>query len=205
MGNVKKNFERWRRKLPEDSAYLIEQVIEKVIPDFEAQGFVWYEDYAGGKFSEIGPNTIPLQRRSGEEWPTVEIRFGERGEPWFGVDFGVIQPVNQRIDGKFYDRAHAIVCYAPVYFFLCKNDKSRGGDFGVTHGWYYDNKKKIESEIAECRKLLPIVFELFDKGIPDSWLTSNFGEVAPHIWLMGSWHINEQRRIARGFKLEEQK
>ena len=205
MGNVKNNFERWRRKLPEDTAFLIDQVLEKVIPDFEAQGFAWHEDYAGGRFSEVGASTIPLQRRLKEEWPTVVIDFGERGQPWFSVYFGIIQSVNYRLDGKVYHREHAIVCYAPAYFFLKKNDKPGSGMFGLTHGWHYDPKKKIESEIAECRKLLPIVFGLFDNGIPDSWLTSKFGKVAPHIWLMGSWHINEQRRIARGFKLEEKK
>jgi len=205
MGNVKKNFERWRRKLPEDTAFLIDQVLEKVIPDFEAQGFAWHDDYAGGKFSEVGPNTIPLQRRTRQEWPTVEISFGERGESWFSVNFGVLQPINQRIDGKFYDREHAIVCYAPVYFSLLKGNKFDSGTFGVTHEWHHDPKKAIESEISELRRLLPIIFELFDNGIPESWLTSSFGKVAPHIWLMGSWHINEQRRIARGFKLEEQK
>ena len=204
MGDVKKNFERWRRKVPEDTAVLLDQVLEKVIPDFKAQGFSWYGDYAGGKFSEIGPNTVPLQRRTTEEWPTVEFHFDQGGEPRFSVYFGVIQPVNYRLDGKVYHRDHAIVCYAPAYFLLKKNDKPGSGIFGLTHGWYYDSNKKIESEIAECRKLLPIVFELFDNGIPDGWLTSNFGKVAPHIWLMGSWYINEQRRIARGFKLEEQ-
>jgi hypothetical protein len=85
-----KRFERWRRTLPKNTAYLVSLVVDKVVPLFEARGFDRFRDYAAGSTFAVGPNCIPLQRRSGAEWPTVEILFHKRGAPCLGVTFGVL-------------------------------------------------------------------------------------------------------------------
>lgn len=71
----KKRFENWRRRMPLKTQYLVNQVVARILPEFERQGFVWYPDFAGNNPQEIGANEIPLQRREGDEWPTVQITF----------------------------------------------------------------------------------------------------------------------------------
>jgi hypothetical protein len=39
-----KRFERWRRTLPKNTAYLVSLVVDKVVPLFEARGFDRFRD-----------------------------------------------------------------------------------------------------------------------------------------------------------------
>src|SRR5258707_1563028 len=86
-------FDRWRQRLPESTAYLVALVIDEIVPVFRERGFDRFPDYAGGSAFAVGPNCIPLQRRSGPEWPTVEIVFNKRSRPALGVTFAMLPEV----------------------------------------------------------------------------------------------------------------
>jgi hypothetical protein len=114
--------------------YLIAQVLEKIVPRFEAEGFTWYDDYAAGDTDEIGANTIPLQIRSGSQWPTVEIHFPGRGEPCFSIYFSALPEECRRLGEEVVPRERAIVLYAPVVFMLAKG---RRRNLDAQFGYYW--------------------------------------------------------------------
>jgi len=97
------------------------------VPKFEERGFKWYPDYAGGDPTQVGANTIPLQRRSGPAWPTVEIRFDKYLRPFFHVDFTMLPPMCKRLteDGSVESipREKANVAQGLGCFCLCKGKK----------------------------------------------------------------------------------
>ena len=189
MADHRKRFDKWRKKLPPNSAYLVEQVLSQVVPEFERRGFGWYSDYAGGDPSQIAANDLPLQRRSGAAWPTVQILFDKRQRPAFSVNFGALPPVCKRVQNDGYTdvpRERAIVYEGPVYFALCQGRKR---DYDCQYGYYWFRlrpQKFLDSEIEYLRGLLPELFELFDQGIPEEWGRRKFGYVTKHILLAGS-------------------
>ena len=196
MADLRRRFERWRKFLPRNTRFLVDQVFDRIVPECERRGFSWYPDYAGGDPQEVAISTIPLQRREGKDWPTIEIQFGPRARPWFSVYFAALPSLCHRLDGQAVARDKATVIYAPVYFVLCKGTrKSLDGQFGY-HWCVLTPQRYLRAEMDEAMRLLPVVFELFDHGIPESWLTADFGYVAKHVMLIGSWRINEQRRAA---------
>ena len=88
MAGHRKRFERWRNKLPERARFLVDQVLARIVPEFEAKGFQWYDDFAGGNTKEIGHNEIPLQRREGGKRglsTVIELAGSERQ---YGVHLG---------------------------------------------------------------------------------------------------------------------
>ncbi len=91
-----KRFDRWRQRLPERTQYLADLVIDEIVPAFREQGFDRLHDYAGGSAFAVGPNCIPLRRRSGLEWPTVELLFDKRSRPSLGVTFAMLPEVCYR-------------------------------------------------------------------------------------------------------------
>jgi hypothetical protein len=95
-GDQLKRFDRWRQGLPENTMYLTNLIIDEVVPIFREQGFDRFPDYAGGSASAVGPNCVPLQRRSGSDWPTVEIVFDKRSRPALGVNFAMLPEVCSR-------------------------------------------------------------------------------------------------------------
>lgn len=231
MASHRRRFERWRAKLPKHTRYLVDQVLERIVPEFEARGFQWYDDFAGGDPKEVAHNEIPLQRREGEQWPTVQIRFDKRHRPAFHIDFAMLPTVCRRwgIDEHHpwieidVPRERAITVYAPVYFGLRRGKyKSLDGQFGhtfssVNYFFFLPNviaglisrdfrhtindvcmmvspRRFLDAEVSEAVALLPILFDLFDRGIPEAWLTREFGCVDKHVILLGSWYLTEQRR-----------
>lgn len=202
MAGHRKRFERWRNKLPVHTRYLVDQVLARIVPEFEARGFKWYDDFAGGDPKEIGYDEIPLQRREGEQWPTVQIRFDKRARPFFHISFAVLPPICRRMLGtEEILREKAIVVYAPAYFRLTKGRRFGDGFFGSggLFGYSYFSlfpRRKLDAEVSEVVSLLPALFNLFDKGIPEAWLTHKFGYVDKHVILMGSWHLWEKRRAS---------
>jgi hypothetical protein len=66
----KKRFAGWQKCAPQKTQYLVEQVLARIVPEFEKYGFVWCSDNSG-----VGANSILLQKREGDEWPTVGIDF----------------------------------------------------------------------------------------------------------------------------------
>src|SRR6187455_1919885 len=89
-------FERWRRSLPKSTSYLVSLVLDEVVPAFQTQGFGRFHDYAGGSKFAVGPSCIPLQRRGGTKWPTVEIGFYKHARPGLGVHFGELPEICRR-------------------------------------------------------------------------------------------------------------
>lgn len=199
MADHRKRFERWRKKLPKNTAYFVDQVLTRIVPEFEARGFVWYPDYAGGDAMQIGANCIPLQRRSGNEWPTVQIHFDKRFRPFLGLDFAKLPPVCTRwtMDGEIIkiNREIALVFEGAAYFAL---SKGRGRDYHCNFGYIWFSlfpRRRIDKEIGTLLALLPELFELFDQGIPEAWLRQNNGFVSKHVFAMGARDESGKRLI----------
>ena len=57
-----KRFDRWRERLPKNTAYLVALVVDEIVPVFRERGFDRFSDYAGGSAFAVGANCIPLQR-----------------------------------------------------------------------------------------------------------------------------------------------
>lgn len=197
MADHRTRFERWRRLAPAPTKHLIAQVLERIVPGFEAEGLVWQPDYAGGDPNEIGANTIPLQSRSGGLWPTVELRFPGSRRPFFSIDFAALPEECRRLGRDPVPRERAIVVYAPVYFMLCKGrHRNLDGQFG--YRWLSPwPTRKLDREVTTALELLPEIFKVFHAGIPPEWLTHELGYVSPHVRLMGSWHLFNRRRQRR--------
>jgi hypothetical protein len=214
LADQKRNFERWRKKLPATTQYLVEKVVARILPEFEASGFRWYADVAGGNPMRIGANEIPLQRRQGIEWPTVQLAFHQRGRPWFQIHFAALPETCRRLDG---DEGHvtvrredAIAVEAPGYFCLRRGRWSdyRDGEFGfnclslfpvpVGAGRFLRYRLSpesfLDSELDAALELLPMLFDIFDRGIPREWLEHDFGYITPHVMLIHSWKLWDARR-----------
>lgn len=214
MSDHKRHFERWRKKLPVNSAYLVEQVLARIVPLFEAKAFVWYPDFAGGDLAQIGANEIPLQRRQGSEWPTVQLAFHKHGRPWFQIHFAALPEVCRRLDGALgyspVARQTSIAVEAPAYFGLRRGrwGDYRDGQFGfncltlfpIPVGlsrfirYRFSPLSFLDSEVEAALALLPVLFDVFDRGIPREWLQHGFGYATPHVILIHSWKLWEERR-----------
>ena len=191
------NFEVRRQRLPFKTKYLVDLVLARILPCFEERGFVWYPDFAGGRPIDIGSNEIPLQRRQGEDWPTVQFRFNRHDRPCFSVDFAVLPPLCRELGLQPIPREKALVIHAPAYFMLCKGERqSLDGPFGYRSFSFFP-QRFLSSEVDKVVTLLPVLFDLFDNGIPKEWLEAEIGRVAKHIYLMGSWKVWERRRARR--------
>ena len=195
--NHRQRFDRWRRLASKPTKHLIEQVLTHIVPAFEAEGFVWQLDYAGGDPNEIGANTIPLQLRSGSVWPTAEIRIPRLNQPWFDIHFAALPRECRRLGSELIPREKAVVVYAPVYFMLCKG-RGRGLDGQFGYRWFALRPiRTIDREVELAANLLPEIFNLFRDGIPSEWLTHASGYVSKHVRLLGSWHLFDEFRKKR--------
>lgn len=209
MAGHRKRFERWRNKLPERASFLVDQVLARIVPEFEAKGFQWYDDFAGGDTKEIGHNEIPLQRREGAQWATVQITFNRRRHPEFYIDFAMLPLVCQRWGIDEHNpwtkinvpRDKAIVAYAPAYFRLSKGER-RGVNGSFGYSWFsLFPHRKLTAEVGEAMSLLHILFDLFDQGVPEAWLTLDKPwYVNRHIMLAGSWYLTERRCVSKSSK-----
>jgi hypothetical protein len=167
-----KRFDRWRQRLPENTAYLVALVVDEIVPLFRERGFDRFPDYAAASTFAVGPNCIPLQRRSGPEWPTVEILFDKRSRPTLGVHFAMLPEVCCRLTEhgpKEIPRIEANVMEGLVFFSLCKGQHTNfDGNFGY-RGFTLRPKRKLDGEIAALNLLLPWLFSVLEKGIPEAW------------------------------------
>jgi hypothetical protein len=81
---------------------------------------------------------------------------------------------------------------APAYFSLCKGERWNF-DCNFGYQWFaFRPKRFLDREVDKLASLLPILFDLFDRGIPAEWLTRDFGYVSRHVLLGGSWYIFEK-------------
>jgi hypothetical protein len=170
---------------------LVDRIIDDIVRPFQARGFLWHGDYAGGDPREVAAYTIPLQQRVGDDWSTVELHLSKRARPWFSVYFAALPPTCRKL-GEPIPRERANVVYAPAYFMLCKGE-TRGldGQFGY-HWFSLFPRSRIDAEVGKAVHLLPLVFDLFDRGIPVEWLTRDHGYVHKNVRLAGSWKIFEE-------------
>jgi hypothetical protein len=185
-GDQLKRFDRWRQRLPENTMYLTGLVVDEIVPVFREQGFDRFPDYAGGSAFAVGPNCIPLQRRSGPEWPTVELLFDKRSRPTLGVTFAMLPEVcyRQTEHGpKEIPRLEASVVEGPAFCALCKGQRSNFDcNFGY-RGFGLRPKSKLDSEVAVLTSLLPWLFSILEKGIPEAWYKGKPGYVDQHAFL----------------------
>jgi hypothetical protein len=201
----KKRFANWRRRMPLKTQYLVNQVVARILPEFEKQGFVWYPDFAGNNPQEIGANEIPLQRREGYEWPTVQVTFltGVWGAQ-FRLAFSALPEVCRNPGRSAIPREKSIAAYGPAYFFLVRGAKKYEDSSMFGFDWmslfvptpsklirlirYLINWRNfLDSEIDEALALLPMLFDIFDRGMPQEWLDRDFGCVTQHVMLINSW------------------
>jgi hypothetical protein len=166
--------------------YLTGLIIDEIVPVFRERGFDHFPDYAGGSTSAVGPNCIPLQRRSGLEWPTVEIVFDKRSRPALGVNFAMLPEVccRQAEHGtKDIPRLEANVVEGRAFFILCKGQHTNFDcDFGY-RGFALRPKPKLDGEVAVLRSLLPWLFSVLEKGIPEGWYKKKPGYVDQYAFL----------------------
>jgi hypothetical protein len=185
--NQSQRFGKWRKKLPKNTAKLADIVVEQIVPLFESRGIIRHADYAGGRARSMGANCIPLQLRQGNEWPTVELLFDKRGRPALGVTFAMLPELcfRQTEHGPIQiPRCEANVVEGRAFFSLCKghhgyNDRNLG--------YYYfslNPERKLANEIIMLKSLLPWLFELFERGIPDDWLQGSPRYVDRHAFLV---------------------
>lgn len=217
MSDHKRNFERWRKKLPANSAYLIDQVLSRIVPLFEANGFAWYRDYAGGDFNQVAASDIPLQKRVGDLWPTVQIQFHKKGDPHFQIYFSALPEQCRRLNvagqQTFIDRVDATVTGGPATFILRRGkwkgwrDSQFGFDWltslyvplGTYRGIHYllSPHRFLDGEVNAALQLLPILFMVFDRGIPDEWINHKYGTINKNVFLLTSWRMHEEAQRKR--------
>jgi len=181
-----KRFDRWRQRLPENTSYLTGLVIDEIVPIFRERSFDRFSDYAGGSAFAVGPNCIPLQRRSGPEWPTVEIVFDKRRRPALGVNFAMLPEVccRQTAHGlKQIPRLEANVVEGPAFFILCKGRRTNFDcDFGYRE-FALRPKPKLDGEVAILKSLLPRLLSILEKGVPEAWYQKKPGYVDQYAFL----------------------
>jgi hypothetical protein len=185
MSDPVDRFERWRRKQPPRIANLAQRVLYELIPIFEAADFKRYRDYAGNDLSVVGANTIAIQRRSGDRWPTVEVQFHRRTRPSFNVTFAELPGVcNRWTSGSpvAIDRAQANVVEGDAYFILCKGAR-RNFDcsFGIPSFSLFPDRviaREFSLAMASSRYLV----EVFNTGIPANWFDAAPGYVSEFVF-----------------------
>jgi len=180
------NFERWRRHLPENTAYLVSRAIDEIVPVFRDRGFEWHADYAGGGTRLVGPNCIALQRRSGTTWPTVEIRFGDHGRPFLSVDFGELPEVCRIFDvngPELIPRLESNAGGGRASFILGKGHRrNMDGNFG--YAWFaFRPKHKLDNEVAALKARSQWLVDVLDQRIPEAWYADKPGYVDQYVFL----------------------
>lgn len=209
--NHKKRFAGWRKRAPHKTQYLADQVLDRLVPEFERHGFVWYADFAVENSREIGANEIPLQRRTNEEWPTVQIRFYSKWGPRLHIDFSALPEICRSPLRSSIPREAAIAVYGPACFSLRRGiwKDNQDSEFGFNwmplllptpaklfrlFRYIFNWRKYLDSEVDAALTLLPILFDIFDRGIPQEWIEHGFGSITPNVMLTHSWKLWESRK-----------
>jgi hypothetical protein len=118
----------------------------------------------------------------------VELLLHKRRAPSLAVHFAALPAICYRwslTEHRWLEipRSEASVVEGPIHFSLCKG-RYKNFDCNFGYRWFALNpRRKLVEEIAILRALLPWLFELFDQGIPSSWLTSPPGYVDRHAFM----------------------
>jgi hypothetical protein len=189
MSDQIKRFERWRQKLPADTAFLVTSVCEDVIPIFIHAGYVRLAEYGGrGNLDATLARCIVLQRQSGTEWPTVEIRFADLGRPFLIVDFAWLPETCRRWKDRVsidIPRVEALVSEGYVFLRLMRNrHRSNDSKFGISRIWpTLRPLAKLQRETEELQNLCNWLVNLLSHDMPTGWgLETTPSRVDPHAW-----------------------
>lgn len=166
MSDQRRRFKRWHATRPKKVRYLADLILAEIVPLFERQRFVWHPDYAGGDIQQVANSCIPLQRREGDFWPTVEIAFDQRDRPAFYLNFA-LQPPNCRRwtrDG-WADVAQSEAALVDGYAVYRVNGTNRlgPGRFGYLY-FSLSPRRRLRKDVAVLARRLPEIFRVFDSG-----------------------------------------
>jgi hypothetical protein len=181
MTDQLRRFERWRAKLAPDSAYLVSQVCDEILPIFLGAGYIRLHNYGGEKALDAAiARCIALQCQSGKEWPTIEIRFTDLGRPSLVVDFAWLPEFCQRWDKNGWlqiPRSNAFVSEGYLFFRLMRNQRrSNDGIFGISRLWpHFRPLIAINKEIDALRGLIDWLLETLSSEMPRKWGVSTAG------------------------------
>lgn len=220
LSDHKRNFNRWKKNLPSKTSNLVEQVLIKIVPVFERHGYVWYSDFAGGDHNQVGSNQIPLQKRSGEEWPTVSIWFNGDRHPRFRIHFSVLPEHCRRLRADGFDwipREKATVLEGAASFTLLRANVSKpyldDDVFGFSYyanlaparlhklvHFYFSPIKyfslEVDAALIQVQKLISVL----EQPIPREWIEHDRGLVTEFIRLNSSWHWQDRIRAKSDFR-----
>jgi hypothetical protein len=197
MASPIERFDRWRARQAPRTASLGQRVLSELVPLYEAAGLGRFPDYASGDTSAVGANTIALQRRAGERWPTVEVQFHPKGRASFNIIFAELPELCHRWTSGSpvaIDRKSANVVEGAQYFALCKGCRR---DFDCTFGipmFALFPARQLASEFDLAKERSLYLIELFETGIPASWATARFGYVSDFVFKHRSqWELRNGR------------
>lgn len=203
----KQRFERWRKTLDARTAFLVDQVCEVLLPPLFAQGFEWadrVEEF--GALADSRPDSIPLQRRSGDAWPTLTIDFDQRKRANFRVEFSLLpETCLQRGRGGLLEitRREARVFNGPLYFRVVRRERiSEDSRFGyrvfdfIAQPYRVDRllryivapKGLLAEEVGFARRCLAEIESMLHSGVPREWETAPLGRIGRHLFLADSDH-----------------
>jgi hypothetical protein len=183
--DLEERFDRWRGRLPDRTANLVGKVVDELVPLYESAGLQRHKDYAGGDLRSVGSNCIPLQRREGANWPTVEIQFDRRSRPSFNIVFAELpETCTRRTVSSItkISRMEANVVEGDASFVLCKGSKKNFDcTFGITGITLFpDSKMNHDFSLALSRS--KSLIELFGSGLPHQWSSAPPGYVADFVF-----------------------
>lgn len=164
MSDHKRRFKRWHTRSTGNTRFLVDLILTEIVPCFEQQGFVWYSDFAGGDIQQVANSSIPLQRREGEFWPTVEISFDQRNRPAFSVNFAVLPPNCRRWTANGWAdvaQAEAALVDGIAVFYLHGSSRWSQNGFGYRY-FSLLPKRRLKRDVAQLAERLPGLFRLLD-------------------------------------------
>ncbi len=179
-------FERWRRKLPPRAGYFVSLVVDTVVPLFTERGLLRHPEYAANNSYAVGMNCIPLQRRSGDRWPTTEIGFDKRQRPFLGLTFSELPENCHRLlpgEERAIPRLQANAVEGDAFFSLTKGQP---GNFNRNFGYRWlalRPSHRLDEQCALLRSCSTWLLERFDEGFPKARCEAQPGYVDPHAFL----------------------
>lgn len=198
-------FTRWRLKLSSITRFLVDEVCLRVVPLFESHGFEWLKTNDPPAYRNL--NYLTFLRRQDEDWAVVVIKFAGWGRPWLMFEMSVLPPVCRQLKNDeivLIPRQEAYLTNGPVVVRLAKGRFPSADLFGMVINdcltrrpwalirYALDRKAYIKYEVDQAVSLLPLVFKLFDEGIPAKWYAGEWGHLDDHFVLVDSWQLAER-------------
>ena len=151
----KKKFARWKSNLPEKTRWLVEAVEEKLIPEFEARGFVWSNNFFQREDETVvQPFTLPFIRRGEGFQDSLVINFEKHKSPRFGISFRRWTSVEMQQDQMWF----------PHYLTWKKSEKAQYKSFGLGALDLFADKSRCEAVVDQVIALLPQVDACMEQG-----------------------------------------